>query len=419
MQFEEDNATLREHGMTQAFYLQLSLALYSGIGRKIELAESFSMLGVSILRRGNRLRATAHFSLEEAARESGEVLRQRWLQWAERESMIRLVYFALTLDAHVSMSRNTNMLFSNSEMEIPLPGSNELWAAESELAWKEILLSGGGPVAYPQLSLIEILRNIPQLSTHKSHIDLQFAGLIVLSGLWSLIRDYRQTTILDLESKSWNSFVLVSRHTELCSAMQKFRMESSEWGTLSPEVLILQEIVSMHLHVSFYEISKYIGRGNEDKAHATTSYVQQWFQSSDSRSAVWHAGQVIRGVKVLSGGSLNDVYAISLFHAGVILWIYGLMWRTNSDVLDVKFPRLMLDGDETPELTRFVNRNRCLPGLTSQSQEFLSLFEPATVAEFVRDLVQENWKQGALPFTARQVFDLMQGLSDGIRRNGL
>ena len=69
------------------------------------------MSAVSILHRGKRLCDTVS-PLEEPSRESGEALRQRWLQWAERESMIWLVYFAPCHLMHMAPRREIRICYS-------------------------------------------------------------------------------------------------------------------------------------------------------------------------------------------------------------------------------------------------------------------------------------------------------------------
>ncbi len=418
-QFEEDNANLRKLGMAQAFYLQLTIGYFSAVGRKIEMAESFSMLGVTILRRGGKLRRAYYSPIGAGISDSGEPLNQQWLRWVEQESMKRLVYFALTLDAQVSMSRNLNSLFSPAEIGTPLPAFLDLWSAETASNWKEALLNKGQVSTDLEPSLAEVLQNMSLLTTYQHGVDLQYGGLIVLGGLWSLIREFRQMSALLEKSRCWNDFVLSSRHAELCSVLQQFRMESADWEMLSPEVQILQEVNSMHLYVSFEELSNYAGRGSEEEARKATSYVEQWFQSSDSRSAIWHGGQVLRGAKKMVPSSLSDTYAIALYHAAVVLWVYGVMRRTRGDSLGATLPQLLLDGEESHELSRFVSRNRGAPGLTGRGGEFIAVVDPASVADLVKDVVQENWKHDPFPLTTEEVFRLMQGFSEAIRRNVL
>ncbi|MCJ1472603.1 hypothetical protein MMC13_001252 [Lambiella insularis] len=414
---EQDNANLRELGLTQAFYLQLTIAYYSGMGRKIEMAESLSMLGVTMLRRGKKLRKSSYRSIVPDSTDSGDSLHQQWLHWVEQESMKRLVYFAVTLDAHISMARSLNTLFSYNEIGTPLPTSLDLWSAESAPKWQDLVLSKSQTSAKFPPSLAEVMREITFLTEYQHNLDLQYGALVVLGGLWSLIREFRQMTMLHEGSRSWHNFSPSSRHTELCSVLQHFRMDSADWEQLSPEVQIMQELVSMHLYVSHEELSNYAGRGGEEEAQKATSYVERWFQSPDSRSAVWHGGQVFRAVKRLAPSSLFDMYAIALYHAAVVLWVYGLMKRKQGDSFSVTVLHCRLDGEEGPDLTRFLNRNRGCPGVTSKEGTFVALLDPASVSDLVNEMMQDNWQQQPFPVTTDEIFRLLQGFGAAIRRN--
>lgn len=101
-QVQDEHTALRDLEGAQAFYIQLYIGYWSGVNRKIEIAESNSMLGVTMLRRGKRLRADQYCTPNTFVNTTDLPPDQRWLRWIEQESTKRLVYFAMSLNFHVA-----------------------------------------------------------------------------------------------------------------------------------------------------------------------------------------------------------------------------------------------------------------------------------------------------------------------------
>jgi hypothetical protein len=391
--------------------MQLYLAYYSGISRKIEMAECISMLGATVLRRGKMLQTQNYVPPEEFLNLPGLSLHEKWLKWVDQESRTRLVYFAFTLDAHVSASRNISVLFPYSELETPLPTAKRLWEADSATKWRDVLQHDVELRGHLPPSLSAILRH-PCLSIrHKSIADMTCTALAFLAGFWGMVHEYQQmNTILSL-GQSWNDFVLNSRYSEMHSTLEQFRAELADLDDVRPEVLIIQELMGLHLNVSFYELSKYAGIGTDEDAQLAVPYVQKWFESPQSRAALWHAGQIFRATRLLPTRSLTDVYVIALYHAAITLWVWGMLFRGHGSTLGVNSQKVSLDGEESPAVSRYLKASRTLPGLTASSGDFLSLDNLTTAPDLANDIVMANWWLEPLPLTAEEVSRLMQGIS--------
>ena len=376
------------------------------------MAESSSMLGVTVLRRGKRLRAEQYHPPEAILRLPGLSLQSKWLRWVEEESFKRLVYFAVTLDANVSLSRKINVLFHYSEIETPLPTASRLWNADTTAKWFEILredteLSGTLP---PPLCMV--VRGLNLFTVNKAIADTSAAAVIFFAGFWALVQEYRQMDALFPDIQSWNDFVINSRYSDLISILERSKLELVDFDNLSPKALIIQELVSLHLNVSFYTLTNYAGRGNEEDAQSAVPYVQRWFQSPQSRLAIWHAGQVFRLTKLLEPGSLTDIYAIALYHAAVTLWIWSLVHKTQTaDLFNTAGSRVVVDEEESGDVLRFFRGSRGLPGLTGESGRFVPLSVPAQIADLAKDIVLANWRAEPLPLTTEEVVRLMEGFS--------
>lgn len=375
------------------------------------MAEGISMLGTTVLRRGRMLQGNTYLPPSDFLNLAGLSLHQKWLKWVEQESRKRLVCFAFTLDAHVSASRNINILFPYSELETPLPTAKRLWEAESATKWQEILQHDLELRERQPLSLSAMLRRRPCMSSeHKSSADMTCTALAFLAGVWALVQEYQQMSTVMPLVQSFNDFVLNSRYSELNTTLEHFKNELADLDDIRPEVLIIQEFIGLHLDVAFYELSNYAGIGTEEEARRAVSYVQKWFESPQSRSAVWHAGQIFRATRLLSSSSLTDIYVIALYHAAMTLWVWGVLFRAQETSINAT-QRLALDGDECPAVSRFLKASRMLPGLTGNSGQFLSLDNLPAAPDLANDIIMANWGMEPLPLTAEEVSRLMQGFS--------
>lgn len=122
--FEEDNSAIRDLQHVRTFLLQLIVGMWSGVSRKMEIAESFLQPLVTMIRRGGRLRRSTWKDIAPSAEEEGSILEVKWQEWVHQESYLRLIYRVFELDRQSSMALLKPPLMAYSEMHIPLPSSN-------------------------------------------------------------------------------------------------------------------------------------------------------------------------------------------------------------------------------------------------------------------------------------------------------
>jgi hypothetical protein len=407
---------LRELGVAQAFYIQSYLGYYSGVNRKIEMAEANSMLGATMLRRGKRLR-TDQYRLPEAFMSLPHMSTdQKWLMWVEQESFKRLVYFAISLDFHVGPARNINALFSCREIATPFPSTLRLWNAANAVNWLEVLKQDSALQSQQPLPLLQVMREPHLLAPCKGLVDHKLAAIAYLAGCLSLVSEYWHMNGLVPVQQIMNDFVSKSRHSELLSMLENFKAQCTDQGDYGPEVQTLQELVFLHLNVSFDDVTRYCGSGSQNDAQASAPYVQRWYQSPQSRDAAWHAGQIFRAAKLLPVGALADIYVIALYHAGVVLWVWGLLCKVQPVIAGSNGSKAVIDGEETPEVIRFLKTGRCQPCLTDNSGLVFSLDDSAMVPELAKEIMASNWGQVPLPWTTDETFRFMTEFANVTRQ---
>ena len=369
-----------------------------------------------MLRRGKRLR-TDQYRLPKTFMSLPDTsLDQKWLTWVEQESFKRLVYFAISLDFHVGPARNLNALFSCHEIGTPLPSSTRLWNAAKAVDWLEVLMDDSALKIQQPLPLCQVMRQPHLLAACKELADHKLAATVYLAGCLSLVTEYWHMNGLVHDLQPMNDFVLKSRHAELSSVLEHFKAEFTDQDNYGPEVQTLQEWASLHLNVSFDDVSRYCGSGCEDDAQASAPYVQRWYQSPQSREAAWHAGQIFRAAKLLPVGALSDVYVIALYQAGVVLWVWGLLRKAQPVITDPNASRAVIDGEETPEVIRFLKTGRCQPCLTDNSGAVFSLDDSAVVPELAKDIITTSWDQEPMPWTTHEAFRFMKEFANVTRQ---
>ena len=86
----------------------------------------------------------------------------------------------------------------------------------------------------------------------------------------------------------------------------------------------------MSLHVCLDDIQLFAGRAGEDEARKIYPQVRTWTQDSESRKAVWHAGQVFHHAKKFEKTRLRDFYAVAVYHSTLVLWVWGMVTSGTS-----------------------------------------------------------------------------------------
>lgn len=122
--FEEDNSSIRDLQHLRTFLLQEVVGMWSGVSRKMEIAESFLQPLVTMIRRGGKLRRSTWRDITPTAEEEGSALEAKWQEWVHQESYLRLIYRVFELDRQSSMALLKPPLMAYSEMHLPLPSSN-------------------------------------------------------------------------------------------------------------------------------------------------------------------------------------------------------------------------------------------------------------------------------------------------------
>ncbi|CAG9975137.1 unnamed protein product [Clonostachys byssicola] len=344
--FEESNKVSRSLWAIQAFINEIEVAVWSGIKRKMEIAESHRNIPITMLRRGGRFAAPSRPSPLPSATDDGNVLQQKWLAWVNQESFNRLVYRSFIMDIQVSMAFCAAPIISFSELKTPLPCARSLWLASDAEEWKSIYHSV--PREASPLSLVEYLRNPAELN--ESSYDLTFSQLIIIYGIWGMAWQYLQLHEA-LNKPKTSSAALALQHQEIIRIIDQFQVHMDD--DASPcveEPRLMLELVQLRLHIPFHQVESFAGKGSIEDARQALPILHDWVDTQEARQAIWHAGQVLRAAEKFRSGHLRGFFAIAVYQAALALWVYSLVAQGKAK------------EDNPPTSAQTTNATVCLNG---------------------------------------------------------
>ncbi|KAF1939128.1 C6 transcription factor RegA [Clathrospora elynae] len=405
--FEEDNTSIRDLQHVRNLFLQLRVGMWSGISRKMEIAESFLQPLLTMLRRGGRFRRSTWKEISPSVDDQSPSLENKWLDWVQQESYLRLVYRAFELDRQSSMALLKPPLVSYSEMQLPLPSSNILWHAKSAATWKSAYVNNTMPTRKP--SAIECFLDLEHLAQH------DHASMTYLYMIWGTIWEYRQMSALTVRSqiKTNNSLILSSRYQELTKQLEDFRVNSPP---MSKSAEITLELMLVHLNAPLDDIQLFAGIEGQEEARCAYSTLRDWVKSVAARQALWHAGQILRAAEMLPKALLCNFNAIAVYHAGLILWGYGFLRRsvaTDWSQTEASQTAIVLNGDDALNARRFITLDRGIPSIrTLGSQDHTHLSDVSGIMDGLIHLLRVH--HDAVEPSPPLVVNLVQ-LLEGLR----
>jgi hypothetical protein len=431
--FEEDNSSIRDLQHLRTFLLQEVVGMWSGVSRKMEIAESFLQPLVTMIRRGGKLRRSTWRDVVPAAEEEGSSLEAKWQEWVYQESYLRLIYRVFELDRQSSMALLKPPLMAYSEMHLPLPSSNrkslhiprlmptgcprlilvDLWLAKSASAWKAAYLENNWNTG-KRPSAIDCLLDLDHLAQHDS------ASTTYLHMMWGLVWEFRQMNSLGARSpaKGHNSLILSSRYQELTKQIEDFHLSSPP---MTKTAEITMQLMLVHLNAPFDDIQLFAGIEGQEEARSAYPILRDWTKTVPARQALWHAGQILRVAEALPKGLLCNYNAIAVYHAGLILWGYGFLKRSAAE----KSPAnegvqavVVLNGDDNLSARRFITLDRGLPSIkTARSKDAIQLSNVGAVMDSLVQLLLAPYEsvEGSCPPLVGNLVQLLEGLRPGSR----
>ncbi|SMR57010.1 unnamed protein product [Zymoseptoria tritici ST99CH_3D1] len=420
VQVEEDNTLMRDLQIMQASLLQLKIGLWSGDSRKMELAEGFQQVLVTMARRGGLFRRGTYERIVPYAEDQGEVLEGKWRRWVKQESRKRFALHLFRHDLEASVSLLSSPLISYAELYLPLPESENLWHSPSAESWKATYMRNTGPRHERQPSLVDCIQDLDILAVRDIFVDQRQASMAVLGAAWRMIWEFRQldSTMKDTHNQ-WNNgnMLMSTRHAELTKLMQCFRISSVE----DTKVTLIVELLLMHLHMSLDDVQLFAGVEGEEESRRVYPSLVQWTRTATARQALWHAGQVLRASRDLRSGLVCDFAAIAVYQASLAFWSYGIITRaTEPGPPPSNNGVAFLDGEEDNAVKRWLVHGKGAAAIRTwtakaQNEGAALVADPNDVVGAVVLLMRRSHHETRNPPLVDNLINIMEGLRKAAR----
>ncbi|KAF3393358.1 DNA-binding protein creA [Talaromyces pinophilus] len=441
---EEDNRAARNLEMHQAFFLYLDIGLWSGNNRKIEIAESIQKLLITMMRRGGWFYQSSYPFISLQGEQTGFFLEEIWRTWVRQESFKRLAIQLFQHDAQTSLAILSPPLISYAEFAVPLPATSALWNASSALEWHDLYckeLASMNSMTVP--TVIECVANLDLLDLSQRFIDLKMSCEAVTHAFWGIVREYRQfDQLLKNKPRYWdNGLVLTSRYQELTRILDYYRIAYEHESALSLHVILL------NMHVSLEDV-QFLTAAEPQTYDPARASLYEWANRKESRQALWHAGQIIKHIKLLPSQDLRDFAAVALYHAGLTLWAYGTIRRGpnpqqppilsstptldiqqqgaiaplplySRDPMDLDPIKVYLDGEQADDVNRYIALERGTPVLQGFEGDAMPvhIYHPQAILDLMIRLMEQNyrWKPSQQPPLVANLIHLIERQRDEVQ----
>lgn len=238
--------------------------------------------------------------------------------------------------------------------------------------------------------------------------------------MWGLVWEFRQMSSLGARSitKGNTSLILSSRYQELTKQIEDFHISSPPM-TKSAEITM--QLMLIHLNAPLDDIQLFAGIEGQEEARSAYPSLRDWVKSVPARQSLWHAGQILRAAENLPRGHMCNFNAIAVYHAGLIMWGYGLLKRSGSDKpspSDAIQTTVLLNGDDILGVRRFVTLDRGCPSISMvKSKDAVPLSNVGVVMDGLVQLLLAPYEavEGSCPPLVGNLVQLLEGLRPGTR----
>lgn len=325
-------------------------------------------------------------------------------------------------DSHSSMSLLTNPLISYAEVLLAMPSSSELWFAKTSQEWKRIYLSQN--TQQSPMTIANYLHDPGLLDAIESKSDVIPLCRAFLSCAWRMSWEIIQMNAVQLTApKRRNNLIMTSRLEELVKLLCKFQLSTERVASSSPDIVMVLETVRLHLHVSLDDILVFAGIEGPDRSRAIYPSVQAWAGDEPSRKAAWHAGQILRSARLLPGQWLQGSLAMMLYHAGLVLWVYGALCVKGNPHVFRDVPKVLIDHPDSTSVQRFIQLGHGLPCITGLSRDGGDLTSGTfflSDSEAVMDIIEATFRGQFVgsnrPLLVDKLIQIVTGLRDSSKR---
>lgn len=293
------------------------------------------------------------------------------------------------------------------ELKFGLPASRELWMAKTATEWKDVYLARA-PYGYDKYTFIDALEDPESLLAVSDYLDIHLCAMTLLHGYWYQIWALAESKKFYPTSRTTHHLSLITTHRELYSDLLDLAKKLPSTTGNSPVATLLSEFFMMILHVSPEDLHLFAGKSGEDEARDACLVFKAWTQTPASRTAIWHAGQVLRAAESVMPTQLNGFNAIVLYYSSLTLWVYGMVtldpqisiaasgqqsaFATSTLTTTGPLIEVALNKPEAAEMIKFKANGRGIPGITGLNSEMANIFVPLKATDKILGIARQIYR---------------------------
>lgn len=292
------------------------------------------------------------------------------------------------------------------ELKFSLPASRDLWKAKTAGDWRDAFLAKSptpNDSDFPCVS--DMMQSLARLNDLEGNIDIDLCYATVLHGFWGQIVFYHDAVKFYGADRppvggSAPPLWLKSQQQEVYRLISEFMGLARRSDRVNARLSLMADLFMMLLHISCDDLQRFAGRSGAEEAQRVSDILETtWITASDSRYAVWHAGQVFKHAQKMPRTSLRAFDAMAVYLAALTLWAYGVISGSlksqgkpdGQGGYSLTSENVPLDGEETRESRTFLQLRRGTPGLASNGASG-SGFEPLTNSSSVLAAAQNIFR---------------------------
>lgn len=290
--------------------------------------------------------------------------------------------------------------------------------------------------------MVELFANMPALDTLGDTVDKTLCILASCHALAHEVWQFRQQSQL---LSSWQTqgrqdrwLGHLNRKKDLLNDLTTIGDYCELNDAIPAEVLFTVEFLTMCLHVSVEDILLFAGKSGEEEARRVYPKICAWSKDTESRAAIWSAGQVLRLARTFEETRLRDFYAVAVYQSTLTLWVYGMVMShaarksgyqtpdtgtpaSTSQQLTGQNTRVYLDDTNSRSAKSFKLLGQGTPGIKSplpsssgtiDSYNFCSLRNHKGIMNVAEGILKSNFpgSRNGLPPLVENLANLMSDL---------
>ncbi len=180
------------------------------------------------------------------------------------------------------------------------------------------------------------------------------------------------------------------------------------------------ELILLHLHAPFDDIQVFAGIEGPEQARAVYPAVLEWAGTEAARKAICHAGQVLRFARCNPSNSLQELLAILIYQASLVLWVFALLMsrgknESSANTSDQQPDAVWLDGEDDIALQRFKHFGVGMPHFRGSAPSGgtlpeVALSDPEAVLGVIIGILRDNYVGLPKPHLVERLLQLMGAL---------